>query len=135
VPGYAIYDTDLYYPIVEAIGSYGYQSLTPLLAIIVLSFIHDKLSTILMSLFTMLILANCYFWWQEGNGNQVQHIQQGFVWTVFAIEVLLMLSPRLTDGIHGIVHRAIAARNIATARYTRNNRTYSTKIDVSENAK
>ena len=132
-PGYFIYETELYYPIVEYLGSYGYQSATPLLAIIILSFIRDKLSTVLMCLFSMLILANGYFWWQEGNGHQIQEIQQAVVWIVFAIEVALMLSPRLTNGIHGVIQRFSVAGNIQQIGYSSNHQPYRSQNNPGKN--
>lgn len=105
IPGYWLYHTDYYFTLVDIFGSYGYQSLTPLLAIFVLSFIRGKLSAILMLLFFVLICANTYFFWLEGQGQQVQSAQQLFVWLIFFIEVALMLSPRLTNGIHGSFQR------------------------------
>ena len=113
-PGYFIYPTDLYFTLVDALGSYGYQSATPLLAICALACIKDKLSTVLMSLFTVVIFANIYFFWLEGQGHQIQDIQQTFVWSVFVVEVALMLSPRLTNGIHRVVQGFIRPRNAAT---------------------
>jgi hypothetical protein len=135
VPGYLIYDSNWYWPIVDVLGSYGYQSATPFIAILALSLIRDKLSTVLMCLFFMLILANGYFWLQEGNGYQVQAIQQAIVWAVFIIEVALMLSPRLTNGIHGAIQRFNLARNIAKIGYSRNHRTHSAQENPGEGAK
>jgi hypothetical protein len=133
VPGYLIYDSNWYWPIVDVLGSYGYQSATPLLAIVALSFIRDKLASVLMYLFSMLILSNIYFWWQEGNGHQIQIIQQSIVWMVFVIEVLLMLSPRLTNGIHGVVQRINLARNITTIGCTRFNSYFRSKANIGKN--
>jgi hypothetical protein len=130
VPGYLIYDSSWYWPIVDVLGSYGYQSATPLLAIIALSFIRDKLASVLMYLFSMLILANIYFWWQEGNSHQVQNVQQSVVWTVLVVEVVLMLSPRLTNGIHGVIQRINFARNIAKISYSRNHRACRSKANI-----
>ena len=113
VPGYFIYQSDWYFPIVDILGSYGYQSATPLLAIFALALIRDKLSTVLMCLFTVLIFANLYFFWLEGQNYQIQDIQQAFVWLVFFIEVALMLSQRLTNGIHGSLCKLDMARVIA----------------------
>ena len=112
-PGYLIYHTELYFEVVDIIGSYAFQCLTPLLAVFILSFMRDKLSTVLMLLFTVLILANGYFFWLEGIGYQVQKVQQAFVWFVFFIEVALMLSQRLTNGIHGAVQRLVIAGGVA----------------------
>lgn len=135
LPGYLIYESDLYFPIVDALGSYGYQSATPFIAILALSFIRDKLSTVLMCLFSMLILVNGYFWLQEGNGHHVQAIQQAIVWSVFIIEVALMLSPRLTNGIHGAIQRFNLARNLAAIGYSRNHRSHSVEDNAGESAK
>ena len=134
-PGYFIYETELYYPIVEYLGSYGYQSATPLLAIITLSFIRDKLNTVLMCLFSMLILANGYFWWQEGNGHQIQEIQQAVVWIVFAIEVALMLSPRLTNGIHGVIQRFDVGGMATTIKHFASNRIHLLPVNSGEGKK
>ncbi len=111
VPGYFIYGSDLYPPLVDIFGDYGYQSLTPLLAIFTLSYIRSRLSTVLMTLFSMLILANAWFWWLEGFGHEVYEAQQGIVWAVFVIEVVLMLSKRLTNGVHGSLCRINLAGN------------------------
>jgi heme/copper-type cytochrome/quinol oxidase subunit 1 len=81
----------------------------------------------------MLILANIYFWWQEGNGHQIQIIQQSIVWMVFVTEVLLMLSPRLTNGIHGVVQRFNLARNIAAIDYTRIISYFRSKANIGKN--
>jgi hypothetical protein len=133
LPGYLIYETQWYFPIVDALGSYGYQSATPLLAIVALSFIRDKLASVLMCLFSMLILANGYFWMQEGNAQQIQAIQQAIVWAVFIIEIALMLSPRLTNGIHRAIQRFNLARNIAKIGYSRNHRSHSSKANIGKN--
>jgi hypothetical protein len=133
VPGYLIYDSSWYWPIVDVLGSYGYQSATPLIAILALSFIRDKLASVLMYLFSMLILANIYFWLQEGSGHQIQMIQQSIVWMVFIIEIALMLSPRLTNGIHGVVQRVSLARNIEKIGYSRNHSAYSSKANIGKN--
>ena len=114
VPGYFIFETDLYWWALDIFGDYGYQSLTPLLAICTLSFIRCKLSTVLMCLFSMLILANCWFWWLEGFGHEVYEAQQSIVWAVFVVEVVLMLSKRLTNGIHGGIFSDRLAANIPT---------------------
>jgi hypothetical protein len=132
VPGYLIYDSNWYWLIADVLGSYGYQSATPLLAIVVLSRIRDKLSTVLMCLFSMLILANGYFWLQEGNSYQVQATQQVIVWAVFIIEVALMLSPRLTNGIHGAIQRFNLARNLAASGYPRNHRAHSSQDNIGQ---
>ncbi len=115
VPGYFVFETDLYFWMVDIFGDYGYQSLTPLLAICTLSFIRCKLSTVLMCLFSMLILANCWFWWLEGFGHEVYEAQQSVVWAVFVVEVVMMLSKRLTDGVHGGLFRDRLAANIPTS--------------------
>jgi hypothetical protein len=83
----------------------------------------------------MLILANGYFWWQEGNDYHIQAMQQAFVWAVFTIEVALMLSPRLTNGIHGAIQRVNLASNIAAFGSSRNHRTHSTQDNARESAK
>jgi hypothetical protein len=114
VPGYLIYQSEYYFPIVDMLGSYGYQSATPLLAICALACIRDKLSTVLMCLFTVLIFANGYFFWLEGQNYQIQDAHQAFVWSVFFIEVTLMLSPRLTNGIHRAIQRFVRDRDPAT---------------------
>lgn len=114
VPGYMLYNTELYFPIADTIGSYGYQSVTPVLSICALAFIRDKLSTVLMCLFCVLILGNIYFFWLEGQGYQIQNAHQSMVWAVFFIEVALMLSLRLTNGIHRAVQRFIDRGDPAT---------------------
>lgn len=133
VPGYLIYDSDWYYYLRDMLGSYGYQSATPFLAILILSLIRDKLSTILICLFSMLILTNGVFWYLEGNGYHIQTTQQAILWSVFIIEVALMLSPRLTNGIHGVVQRINVARNNPALGYSRNHRTHISPGNSSEN--
>lgn len=113
-PGYMLYNTELYFPIADTIGSYGYQSVTPVLAICALALIRDKLSTVLMCLFCVLILGNIYFFWLEGQGYQIQDAHQVMVWAVFFTEVALMLSPRLTNGIYRAVQRFVDRGDPAT---------------------
>ncbi len=116
VPMYWIYDTEsIYTAMVDTFGVYGVESLPLLFAICTLSFIRCKLSTVLMTLFSMLILANCWFWWLEGFGHEVYEAQQSIVWAVFVIEVVMMLSKRLTDGVHGGLYRDRLAANITTS--------------------
>ena len=115
VPIYFVYDSESTYSwMIDVFGIYGVESLTPLLAISVLSFIRCKLSTILMCLFSMLILANCWFWWLEGFGHEIYEAQQSMVWGVFILEVVLMLSKRLTNGVHGGLLSDRLAANIPT---------------------
>ena len=115
IPIYFVYGFESNYSwMVDAFGIYGVESLTPLLAICFLSFIRCKLSTVLMCLFSVLILANCWFWWLEGFGHEIYEAQQSMVWAVFILEVVLMLRKRLTNGLHGGIFRDRLAANIPT---------------------
>jgi hypothetical protein len=62
----------------------------------------------------MLILANCWFWWLEGFGHEIYEAQQSLVWGVFILEVVLMLSKRLTNVLHGSIFSDRLAANIPT---------------------
>ena len=132
VPGYFIYQSDLYFPIVDVLGSYGFQSATPLLAIAVLSLIRCRLSTILMCLFTVLICANTYFFWLEGQNHNIQDAHQMFVWSIFFTEVALMLSPRLTNGIHGAIQGFIRHRDNVADEHIGYSRTLRTEDNSNE---
>ena len=113
IPIYFVYGSESNYTwMVDVFGIYGVESLTPLLAICTLSFIRCKLSTILMCLFSMLILANCWLWWLEGFGHEIYEAQQSIVWGVFILEVALMLSKRLTNGLHGGIFVGRLAANL-----------------------
>jgi hypothetical protein len=105
VASYCVYESDWYFPLEETLGYYGYQSLAPLLSVLILAKIKCRLSSCLMVLFCILVSGNLVFWYVEGLGNDVEAIYQQAVLAMFCIELALMFSKRLTNVVHGVVHR------------------------------
>ncbi len=102
---YGVYESPWYFHIEDIFGYYGYESLTALLSIIILANIKCRLSTCLMVLFCVLISVNIAVWYAEFLGFYVEQIYQWVVWAIFTAELVLMLSPRVTNVVHGMVHR------------------------------
>jgi hypothetical protein len=102
---YALSESPWYTPVKETLTEYGYEGLAPLLSIIILTRIKCRLSTCLMVLFCVAVSVNIAFWYAEYLGNEVEHIYDWVIGIAFAIQMALMLSTRITDDVHGMVHR------------------------------
>jgi hypothetical protein len=107
------HESSLYFPLSDIFGYYGLQALDPLLSIIILANIRCRLSSCLMVLFCVLVSVNIVAWYVEGLGVNVEAYYQQAVWAVFGIELALMFSERLTNVVHGIVHRPSLAGDTA----------------------
>ena len=131
----ALYESTLYFPLADTLGYYGYQSLTPLLSICILANIKCRLSSCLMVLFCILISGNIIAWYAEGLGINVEAFYQQAVWAIFIIELALMLSKRLTNVVHGVVHRSRLDRDTTAPIVAFEHLDYSVKNNAGENTK
>jgi hypothetical protein len=110
---YHFYQTDTYLDLQEQHGQYILHGLVPLFAISALAITRliapSRLSVCLMSLFALYFGMVLMLFWlsllQYNVGNAFEVIK----FVVFAIEVALMLSTKLTDkvwGLHGGIRRS-----------------------------
>ena len=86
---YQLYYLDTYYALEGLLGYYGFQSLPPILSIIILILVYGRLSTCLMALYAANILLNVMFFWLEGIGLPVDnaYLICGFV--TYAVQCAL----------------------------------------------
>ena len=119
-----VYETPLYNAMVEGLGFYICQMIVPFAAILLLRNIPGKLATVLTVTSAISIAANLMGLWIEGNGLYTWAIYQLVVWILLAVELFAMLSPRLTSGVHRVIHRLNLGRDHTTVKlgnkYSRN---------------
>jgi hypothetical protein len=132
VASLAIHESSLYFPLSDTFGYYGLQALDPLLSIIILANIRCRLSSCLMVLFCVLISVNIIAWYIEGLGINVEAYYQQAVWVVFIIELALMFSERLTNVVHGVVHRPSVAGDTSAPIVAFEHLDYSAQSNTSE---
>jgi len=97
------YHSRFYFFLEDIFGYYGFLSLAPIISICILAKIKCRLSTLLMVLFCVLISVNIIAWYVEGLGLVVEAFHERVVWVLFVVQMLLMLSGKLTDGVHGVI--------------------------------
>lgn len=119
-----VYETPLYNMLAEGLGFYICQMIVPFAAILLLRNIPGKLATVLTVTSAISILSSLMAFWFEGNGLYTLAIYQLAVWILLAVELFSMLSPRLTSGVHGVIHRLNLGRDHSTVKlgdkYSRN---------------
>lgn len=113
VASISIHESSLYFTLESIFGYYGYLSLTCLASILILSRIKSRLSTCLIVLFLITISVNLVVWLFDGLGHDVEATYERILWCAFVIELALMLSTRVTNVVHGIVHRPKLDRDTA----------------------
>ena len=118
---YLFYQFGPYDQAVELMGYYQYQSITPFMCIICLSFISGRLSTLLMISSFACILANIGIFWLEGLGVNAWSLYQAVLWVILIVELVMMYSPRLTDVLHGSLHGSDMAGNHSKSEYLSGN--------------
>jgi peptidoglycan/LPS O-acetylase OafA/YrhL len=108
-PSYYIYSTELYNTVTGYIGYFPYQAIFPLLYILVLSRIKCRLSTCLMAMCMIEISVNIGAFLIEGHKEEVSGTYLNIIWYIFIIEVALMLSRRVTNGVYrGVLRLKLA---------------------------
>ena len=117
---------------VSLVGYYQYQAIYPLLQILCLSLIRGKLAACLMILFCVEIIFNCFAFWIEGQNLYTDTLYQSTIWAVFVVQMALMLSRTLTNGVHHQLCRFNMARNPAKAISASINGSDSGKGDTGE---
>lgn len=110
---FGVYNSSLYDILVELIGYFAYISLTPLASIAILYMVKGRLCTVLMYLFFIQISVNITAWVVEGFGNNLTTQYDMTVTVLFVVEVALMYSRGVTDGIHRILCRHDPATSTA----------------------
>jgi hypothetical protein len=115
-PSYYIYGTDFYYAAINSIDFFVYQSIFPFLYIIVLSKIKGRLATCLMVMSMIEISVNIGAFLIEGHRDEASGTYVNIVWYIFIVEVALMLSRRITDGVYSGVLRLKLAGVAAKAK-------------------
>jgi len=120
---------------ITLLGFYQYQSLPLLLSISALYFVPGKLSTVLTAFFCVCILINGGAWWYEGHQLLTDETYQYVVWALFAIQLLIMFSRSLTNGIYRAILRANLARDPTTIGSISNHRSDSLMDNIGKGAK
>ena len=108
---YMLYTVGAYDQTVALIGYYQYQSIAPLICVLALSLVKGRLATALMMTASFLIVANVIAFWTEGVGIYAWGAHQIVVWVILIVELALMHSPGLTNGLHRAIYRADTNRD------------------------
>lgn len=119
---------------VELLGYYQYQSAILLISISALYFVPGKLSTVLTAFFCICILINGGAWWYEGH-QLLDDVYQNAVWVLFAIQLLIMFSRSLTNGIYRILLRTNLVTDPATIGSIAEHRTSINMVNSVKGAK
>ena len=114
---------------IELLGYYQYQSAILLISISALYFVPGKLSTVLTAFFCVCILINGGAWWYEGH-QILDESYQSVVWVLFAIQLSIMFSRSLTNGIYRAILRTNMARDPAEIGSIAEHRTASNLDDM-----
>lgn len=135
---YQVYPTDLYLDLQDAFGYYGYTAIIPLLCIIPLSIlikhrsIDGSLSTCLMSLYTLWISVIIALGWLEGIGFNTEPALEQTKVIIYAVELMLMFSTKLThqisggiEAIDGSIRRYATGRSSPASNRANHNRSHS----------
>jgi hypothetical protein len=129
------YHSELYFTLENIFGLYGYLSLAPIISICILAKIKCRLSTCLMVLFCVLISVNIIAWYVEGLGVVVEVFHERVVWVLFVVQMLLMLSRKLTDGVHRVICRPSVARDTSAPIVAFEHLDYRTESNTGEDSK
>ena len=127
---YLVYYFGSYDSYVEMLGYYAYHSIWLLTTIAILSFMRGKLAFCLMGLFCFEIVVNACYFLIEGAGIYADTFYQLMQWLLYGVEVSLLFSRRLTDGVYGVLCKNDLARDFAESRYHGHYRTRSVE-DIS----
>lgn len=122
---YMIYYFGDYNEYVTAIGYYQYQSIFPLISISILHLIKDRLATLLMVLYLIEISINALSFWIEGQGLYIDNAYQLSMWGVFIVQMALMFSRRLTNGVYRGLFGYDMARSSPKANMAAGHHSYS----------
>ena len=127
---YLVYYFGSYDSYVEMLGYYAYHSIWLLTTIAILSFMRGKLAFCLMGLFCFEIVVNACYFLIEGAGIYADTFYQIMQWLLYSVEVSLLFSRRLTDGVYGVLCKNDLARDFAESRFHGNYRSRSVE-DIS----
>ncbi len=119
---YAVFNSDLFFLIVDEIGLFLYYSLTPLTSIILLYKIPGTLSRNLTVLFGILVFICLILWLLTGFGNDVIDEFLLIQDVAFAVEILLMMPRGLINGFIGALRRLAHSRAFESAEHSAYNR-------------
>jgi hypothetical protein len=110
---YHFYQTDTYLDLQEKHGQYVLHGLVPLFTIFALAITRliapSRLSVCLMSLFALYFGMVLTLFWLSLLQYTVANAFEAIKFVVFAVEIALMLSTKLTDwvwGLHGCIRRS-----------------------------
>lgn len=129
------YHSQFYFTLESIFGYYGYLSLAPIISICILAKIKCRLSTLLMVLFCVLISVNIIAWYVEGLGVVVEAFRDRVVWVLFVVQMLLMLSRKLTDGVHRVICGPSVARDTSAPIVAFEHLDYRAQSNTSEDSK
>lgn len=104
VASYSLYFSDWYFPIIDALGLYGYGALTPFVAVCLLYCVPGQLAARLVVLSCALVFVNIVGWLI---GDVVY---QGVMWLSLVFQLWLMAGRRMLNGISGALARPGIAR-------------------------
>lgn len=111
---YLIYESSISYSLVSLFGYYGDQSIAPLLSIAILYFIkQSRLAICLIWLFGLIITINVVSFSIEWAGIGIDYYYQSVIMMCFVIEIVLMFSPRATNGLYQFLSRFNSAGDTA----------------------
>ena len=91
--------------LIHHMGYWGYLSLAPIISIGVLYFIRNVTSTSLMLLFVVLIFTHLICYLVELFGVTIDEGYQYISWAFFAIEILILMSERVSHAVFNLCHR------------------------------
>ena len=132
IASYMFYEFGPYDRVVEIIGYYQLQAITPLICLLLLSRIPGKLATVLMITSFVSIVSSLLAFWLEGYGMYTWVQFQAVAWILLAVELAVMLSPRLTSGVYRAVRGVKLAGDSSKGWYARDSLAYSAKGSSSE---
>jgi hypothetical protein len=132
IVSYTFYEFGPYDQAVELIGYYQVQTVIPLICVLLLSRIPGKLATVLMITSFISIVSSLLAFWLEGHGMYTWVQFQAVAWILLAVELAVMLSPRLTSGVYRAVRGVKLARDPNAGWYVRDSLAYSAKDSSSE---
>lgn len=131
---YAVFNSYLFFLIVDEIGLFLYYSLTPLASIILLYSIPGTLSRNLTVLFGMLVFICLILWLLTGFGNDVIDEFLLIQDVAFAVEILLMIPRGVINGFINALRRLAHSRNLESAEHSANNRINHLQADYRKNS-
>lgn len=94
-----IYHTDLFQVMVDAFGFHVYNSILTLLIIVMLSHVRAKVAMVVMVLCFLALLVNLLSFSIDISGGDSTAFFESAIYSIFALEVLAILSTRVTDGL------------------------------------